>query len=682
MFKKQKNLQIPEINMQQDTKIPKFEDKNVIGRGVYSLKDFIAPASFDRSSKYHLKVGEKYARSFVMTGFPSVAQVGWLDELYHFEGDMDTALYIEPADEREALDELTNKITQFEAQYDLENRKGNIRNTTRLQNLIQELYQQRARLEQNFENLFYIQIVTTLYGDSEEDLKMEATKIDNKMRARKIYLMPLFLRQDEGYKTSLPLGKSHLPEHFRNFNSASLTTCFPFYNSEITHKTGVFTGINLDTMTPILIDFYDRTLLNNSNITVFGQAGSGKTFFVSLLTMRSALKGIRTVIIDPEGEYLGLTDLLDGRHIYISAESDMNINPFDLEEEYDTDTDEWKVEIKEKASDVLNLIAVMVKDLNNEEASIVSACILQLYKDFSFTTDPKSLYKETSYFDEKTGNFIQSSRLKKDMPTLSDLHVVLGNYFETTGDDTIKRVLNSLRMFLKDGIYGMFDRQTSPSLRNFKDSILVTFDISQLEESILRPIGMYIALSWTWEKFVKKNPHIKKRVIADEAWMLVNENMEGHQYTGKFLEQCARRIRKRNGGLLVASQNFIEFYHSSEGKAVLTNAVSKIFLKQNSTDIDKLQEVFKLSDGEKNFLLTAERGTMLMKLGDETSVAYAFPFQFEQDLISNSMLKRNELLRKQKDKNQRLTEQIEKEEKLMRIAPTLSKEREVDWLQT
>ena len=49
-----------------------------------------------------------------------------------------------------------------------------------------------------------------------------------------------------------------------------------------------------------MIDFYDRSVLKNGNITVLGQVGSGKSFFVSLLTMRSALRGIRSVIIDPE----------------------------------------------------------------------------------------------------------------------------------------------------------------------------------------------------------------------------------------------------------------------------------------------------------------------------------------------------------------------------------------------
>ena len=79
---------------------------------------------------------------------------------------------------------------------------------------------------------------------------------------------------------------------------------------------------------------------------------------------------------------------------------------------------------------------------------------------------------------------------------------------------------------------------------------------------------MYIALTWTWEKFVKKNPKQKKRLVIDEAWMLVNPSMQGHEYTSSFMEVAARRIRKRNGGLLIASQGFSEFANNAQGKAV------------------------------------------------------------------------------------------------------------------
>ena len=450
----------------------------------------------------------------------------------------------------------------------------------------------------------------------------------------------MYLRQEDAYKSGLPFGVNFIKDKMRNFNSGALTACFPFYNSEVSHKNGVFIGINLSTMTPVLIDFYDRSILNNSNASVFGQAGSGKTFFVSLLTLRSALKGVRTVIIDPEGEYRKLTQALGGAYIKLSPESKTYINPFDIEEELDPDEGVRKVDIKTKVSDLLNLIVVMVGGVDSEQRSIVSSILTDLYnKDFGITEDPESLYEDDLLFDDERDEL--GYRVRKTMPTLSDLHAKLEAYAQEANNENIMRLANTLKMFVKGGIYDLFDHQTSPELREFSNAPIVSFDVSQLEEGTLRPIGMYVALSWTWEKFVKKNRHIKKRIVCDEAWMLVNKNMAGSAYTATFLENCARRIRKRNGGLLVASQNFVEFADNPQGKAVLTNTICNIFLRQNSTDIDAVQETFKLSEGEKIFLSTAKRGEMLIKMNEESSVAFALAFPYEAELITNAYVKKD-----------------------------------------
>ena len=84
----------------------------------------------------------------------------------------------------------------------------------------------------------------------------------------------------------------------------------------------------------------------------------------------------------------------------------------------------------------------------------------------------------------------------------------------------------------------------------------------------------------------------------------------------------------------MASQNFIEFESSDQGKAVLTNAVTSIFLKQNSTDIDGLQDTFKLSDGEKNFLVSAKRGEILVKVAGQSVVAEVVALPMEERIIT------------------------------------------------
>ena len=167
----------------------------------------------------------------------------------------------------------------------------------------------------------------------------------------------------------------------------------------------------------------------------------------------------------------------------------------------------------------------------------------------------------------------------------------------------------------------------------FRSSPVICFDVKGLEENVLRPIGMYIALSWAWEKFAKKNPKIKKRIVCDEAWMLTNPNMSGYQYTADFLQTCARRARKRNCALLCASQNFKEFVSCPQGEAVLTNAVVNIFLKQASTDIDALQDKFKLSNGERSYLLSPRKGHFLLKMASEGTVGFAYSTDYEKYLI-------------------------------------------------
>lgn len=643
MRKKKKQTMDDElyIDLNQDNSSDDLID---VDKGSYNIKDFIAPPSMDRSDVDHIIVGKQYVRNFVMQGFPNQVYVGWLNALYNSEMEIDTMIHIEPADDRAALDALTAKITQFEAQLATENERGNIRNVTRLSDAIAGLYEERRKLERNIEKLYQVEILANLYADSQEELDKDTQKLDNQLRGRKIYLMPNYLRQDDGYKSTLPIGKSFITDKYRNFNSGALTSCFPFYNSEITHENGVFIGVNSATWTPVLIDFYDRKILNNSNITVLGQAGTGKTFFVSLLTLRSTLRGIRTVIIDPEGEYKKLTDAVGGSHIYLAPDSKECINPFDIEEEDIVDDDGFptgqkEVIINDKVSDILNLLEVMAGGLTQNQRSTCATLLQQLYYDKNISRDPKSLYITEPFYDKKHKVFYHEG-MKKQMPTFSDFHNKVEEFSIKNRDVEMGNLAKTLQMFKKGGIYDMFDCYTSEDLSNLKNSPIVTFDVSKLEENILRPIGMYVALSWTWEKFVKKNPQNKKRVVCDEAWMLVSPNMAGSAYTAQFLENAARRIRKRNGGLLVASQNFSEFARSAQGEAVLKQAITNIFLGQDPTDLDALQETFKLSDGEKQFLMTAKRGEMLIKIHNESTTVNVIPFEFEKSLIEKKEFKK------------------------------------------
>lgn len=619
------------------TESTKSEAKHPLANGVPDIHDLMAPPSFDRTAPDHLVVGSKYVRNFVVAGYPKLISVGWADNIYNYDGDLDLALHVNPIDERVALDELTQKITQFQAQLQTELEKGSNRNITRLQQQIAELVEERRRAEQNYISLFGIQMTMNLYANSLEQLNKEAQLLDNSLRGKKIKLLPSYLRQDQGYKSALPLGRTWMPKNYRNMSSDGLTACFPFYNAELSHPSGIFVGVNVQTRTPIYIDFYNRKLLDSGNATVFGMTGSGKSFLVSLITMRSALDGIRTTIVDPEGEYRPITEMLGGVNVDIRP-GGLIPNSFDLIEEDEVDADgvptgRKVVRIQDKIIDLLNLIGVMAGagGLDSEQKSLVSYVLAKTYEDFGMNEDPDSLYTR-SVAVNAMGELIHHGQ-RKTMPTFSDFHERLEKFAHEAGNERLLPVVNTLRMYTRTGVFGMFDVQTPPELENMRDAPIINFDVSFLNDETLRPIGMYIALSWCSEKFAKQDIAIRKRIVCDEAWMMVKKSMPGSAYTSHFIETVARRIRKRNGTLLVASQNFKEFLESPQGEAVLFSTHVNIFLKQSATDLDAVQAKFKLSNGERDYLANPRKGHFLLKMGNESTVGYAYPFAVEKALI-------------------------------------------------
>ena len=644
---------------QTKTKIVKMEEdksnSHYLADGSRTEEQLIAPSSIQYTSEHELKVENNFARSFVINGYPSRVQIGWMRDFYGYDGDMDVSVFVVPSNERTALDELTEKITQYEAQLATEQEKGSIKNTTALQSKLEALYQQRSKLEQNYESMFHVSTFCTIYNHELRELNKEAQKFQSRIAGKKMSVMPLALRQDDGFKTCSPYNLPTIHDFYRNVNTGALSTMFPFYNSDVNHPGGVFIGRNRLLRTPVYINFFNKSYLGNANIFISGASGSGKTYLTSLLTLRSALDGVRTVIIDPENEYGPVTNAVSGITIKIAPDSGNMMNPFDIDEEIIVDekgnpTGQRVVDIKGRVSELLNLFSVMYsgsvggETLSGPLQADISEVLMQLYADFGFTSDPDSLYDTTPILDKETGQYMHDKRLRK-MPTMTDFKNALHLYMESKREtlvnmEEIMRFEKLLTLFTKGkgGIFDLFDCETNFGGLNINDTPVIRFDIQGIEDETLRPIGMHIVLTWIWNKFIKKNVTVKKRVVADEAWMMLQQTFAGSSYTARFLETCARRIRKYNGSLCCASQNFREFVARQEGLAVLSNSAVKMFLKQEAEDVQAVGDRFILSDGEKEFLLSAGRGDTLIKVKKESFVCDVYAFPFEDELISKEYL--------------------------------------------
>ena len=193
-----------------------------------------------------------------------------------------------------------------------------------------------------------------------------------------------------------------------------------------------------------------------------------------------------------------------------------------------------------------------------------------------------------------------------------------------------------------DGQMAYFDGQSTVDLSD--ESPFINLDISQLEERFARPLAQQILLSWIWEKYVKKNSEDrkkarKKRVLVDEAWMLLP-----YPEAVDFLNTMARRARKRNVSLAIISQRFQDFYEKQEVQAVLTSSDTKLFLAQDKSEIEYVKEVFKLSEGEAGFLTTCQRGQGLLKVGQDSALISIRPTPKEFEFMETNL---NKVLKQQ-----------------------------------
>ena len=84
----------------------------------------------------------------------------------------------------------------------------------------------------------------------------------------------------------------------------------------------------------------------------------------------------------------------------------------------------------------------------------------------------------------------------------------------------------------------------------------------------------------------------------------------------------AKAARKHWAGLTVATQDTADLLGSELGKAVVANAATQILLRQAPQVIDEITRAFTLSDGERQFLLSAEQGQGLLSAGTQR-VAFA-----------------------------------------------------------
>lgn len=621
-----------------------------------TIKELIAPSGIDASKIDHLEIisnVKRYARSFFISALPRMCTFPELFRDLYFFGDINTSIYITPIAESRSQNELNRVINELETERIVAADRGNINRESTLTQKRFEAEQLRDEIAAGFNKMYDASIVATLFTYSLEDLDSLTKLLSTEMSKSLVGIKSAWAMQEDAFQANLPLMQDKLKK-VHSFDSRSMGTVFPFTTSEVGHSTGVPLGFNKQTGTPILFDNFHPSL-TNYNMVIFAKSGAGKSVTMKTLISRSSvLMGIESLALDAEGEYTIVAESLGGINVVISPTSQTIINLFDVETEIVKDEITGKervtLNIENKVEDVTQALLTMARgstrsdEVNELTKQIIAESVAEEYAALGINSNPDSLYKTSGGIMQ--GNIF--SKEKKEMPTIGSWYRrIQGKARENTNVDYqyhYSYLLKVMKQYIReyDGQMAYFDGQSTFELLD--GAPFINLDISQLEERFARPLAQQILLSWIWEKFVKKNSEdrkkaTQKRVLVDEAWMLLP-----YPEAVDFLNKMARRARKRNVSLAIVSQRFQDFYEKPEAQAVLTSSDTKLFLAQDKSEIQYLKEVFKLSEGEANFLVTCQKGEGLLKVGADSAILKIMPTKKEFEFVEtnlNQIAKRN-----------------------------------------
>ncbi len=210
---------------------------------------------------------------------------------------------------------------------------------------------------------------------------------------------------------------------------------------------------------------------------------------------------------------------------------------------------------------------------------------------------------------------------------MEDLHQVLTNLERKCASQekvTYRALLNRLRMYTDKGVFSFLNKETNINFTNN----FVCFNIGSMPKQV-KPVIMYLVLDYVYMRM--KNSLKRKILVIDEAWSLL-QTAEESSYIFEIVKTC----RKFNLGLLMITQDVADLVNSKAGHAVLANTSYTFLLRQKPAVITNIIKTFNLSNHEKEYLISAEKGQGILILENEHQELQVIASSKEHELITTN----------------------------------------------
>lgn len=543
-----------------------------------------------------LIIGENLAKIFGIVKYPQKVDYGWLSKLTNITGTIATITF-NPVDSSDFIDSVSSSIVR--------NRRDSVYNKD-------PLLQQRAEraaidgdkmiesIDGDNQSIGAMSFSIMPLSSDDKDFEKMCRRTESAIATSKCKGRVLANLQEQAFKNLLPYYRRNKNINYilqRVMPMSTFVGGYPFSTAGYSDGKGYYFAKDSSGGLVVLDTWKrggDRT---NSNFTILGVAGVGKSTVVKHLAISEHMKGTRLLFIDPESEYRDLCLSLGGDLINAGGGSNGRINPLQIR---DIPAIDEQDEVEGLGAMALHLKNIEVffnlyMNLTEIQKALLKSSLIELYNQFNiyWDTDVKILKNE-------------------DFPIMKDLYKLI------LEKSKIEVEYKDLATLLKDIAVGgdsfLFGGYSSIKAQS-RYVCLDTFSLQNASDNV-KKTQYFNLLTWCWNEMSKDRTE-PVLLIADESYLMIDPKVPQSLV---FLRDVAKRARKYEAGLAIVSHSVVDFLAPSikmYGQALLDIPCFKVLLGTDGKNLTELKELYNLTDAEEALLAQKKRGDGLLMVGSK-----------------------------------------------------------------